>query len=313
MQLISNNEITDIEEDWVLLGEQIVKCNDALIQEDYSQPIKPYLNFEDKKNRIIAMPARIGGAVDAAGIKWIASFPDNKKNGLPRVNSTTIINDTKSGQTKAIFNSEHLSSVRTVSVTYLLIKEYINNCKKELFNIGIIGFGPIGQLHYKMITNIFKKSIGRLSIYDKNPSVMNKLDAKKLSSGLDNLVANSDILITCTDTITPYITELPKKNSLVCNISLRDFCTFDEKVSPLVIVDNWNEVNRKGTNIESMAFSKRINESNVLNYAEVIKNFPMLGNHDFYFFNPMGLAIYDIAVSNYYLKTYFQGKESMIW
>lgn len=313
MRLISNEEITNIKEEWDLIGNQIIKCNEALSNADYSQPVKPYLDFDDKKNRIIAMPARLGGSVNAAGIKWIASFPDNKKENLPRVSSTTIINDIKTGQTKAIINSEHLSSIRTVAVTYLMIREYMNNNDKKLFNIGIIGFGPIGQLHHKMISSMFKDSITSINVYDKNYRALDNLPLSEKNSNMKALIKKSDILITCTDVIEPYIDILPKEGSLVCNISLRDFCLFDENISPIIIVDSWEEVNRRGTNIENMVISKRINELDAISFADAIISFPKLNEHDFYFFNPMGMAVYDITVADLYLESYFRGKDNEEW
>jgi len=313
MKLISNHEITDIEENWIMLENQITKCNEALLNSDYSQPIKPYLDFYDNKNRIIAMPATIGGEVNATGIKWIASFPDNKKDNLPRVSSTTIINNTENGQIKAIFNSQHLSSVRTVAVTYLMIKRYIKNSDEKLFRVGIIGFGPIGKLHFKMISSEFKKSIEDIKVYDKDYKTTNEIPVNSRIKDLDSLIKNADILITCTDVIEPYIVTLPKKNSLVCNISLRDFCMFDENISPLVIVDSWEEVNRRGTNIENMSISKRIRKGDTISFADAANIFPDLEGHDFYFFNPMGMAIYDIAIADLYLQTYFHGKGCVEW
>lgn len=49
----------------------------CLANNEFAQPIKPYLRYNNLKNRIIAMPAYAGGECDMAGIKWIASYPDN--------------------------------------------------------------------------------------------------------------------------------------------------------------------------------------------------------------------------------------------
>lgn len=55
------------------------------------QPLKPYLKFPEEQNRIIAMPAYVGGNINVCGIKWISSFPSNIYSNNRRANCVTVV------------------------------------------------------------------------------------------------------------------------------------------------------------------------------------------------------------------------------
>ncbi|MBE6051914.1 MAG: hypothetical protein E7214_15030 [Clostridium sp.] len=65
---------------------EIVK--DAYIMHNENLTLLPHSIFlrfpNDNVNRIIGLPAYVGGDVNMAGMKWISSFPNNTKNGIER-------------------------------------------------------------------------------------------------------------------------------------------------------------------------------------------------------------------------------------
>jgi ornithine cyclodeaminase len=280
---------------------------------NFVQPIKSYLRFNDLKNRIIAMPAYIGGKFNIAGIKWIASFPDNINKHLPRASSTVIINDSQTGQVISIIQTSLLSIIRTVSVSALVIKHFLEARKLHHITIGIIGWGPIGQYHLKMCEDMFIDKISKIQIYDIKR--VNKNDIKSINSDKIFITENwqdafidSDIVITCTVSENRYIDIKPKPGSLLLNVSLRDYkLDVFPYVKELIIVDNWEEVCRENTDIELFHNQAGLKKTDTKSIEDIVlKNAMYDPNNSTVMFNPMGMAIFDIAMAKHYLDLAIQ-------
>lgn len=308
MLYLDEKNIKEIGIDWdrtISVIEETVKC---LYRNETVQPIKPYLRYKEPENRIIAMPAYVGGKVDRAGIKWIASFPDNINKGLQRAHSVTILNEADSGVPLSIINTSMLSIIRTVSVSGLIIKHYKKYRELKNVTIGIIGWGPIGQHHLDMCINLFGDSISKIYIYDLKGIDRINLSAKNMEKVImvDNwqeVYLNSNILITCTASKDRYIDIKPTNGSLLLNVSLRDY---KKEVFPFIkesiIVDDWDEVCRENTDIEMFHKECALNQDLVITINKVVCEEGMKRfSHDTpIMFNPMGMAVFDIAMASYY-------------
>ena len=307
MIILNEDNIKEIGIDWrKTIGaiEDTVQC---LIEKDFAQPLKPYLHYRNMKNRIIAMPAFVGGKVNMAGIKWISSFPDNIKKGLARAHSVVILNDGDTGEPVAIVTTALLSIIRTASVSGLIIERFNQIHKLSKIQIGIIGFGPIGQYHLKMCLAILGPRIDRIFVYDILP-----VDTTVIESDLVTVVGKwedayltADIVITCTVSDEPYIDKVPKAGSLHLNVSLRDYKTITyEWFKDSIIVDSWEEVCRHKTDIERMHLERGLQKEQTRSVMEVIQN-NCLKNYQPstpILFNPMGMAVFDIAIAHLYYQ-----------
>lgn len=307
MLYINNNDIKKINLDWGKLINVIEKASVCLNENDFSQPIKPYLRYGDPKNRIIAMPAYVGGEFNAAGIKWIASFPDNITHGIQRAHSVTVLNQHDTGKPFAFFNTALVSIIRTASVTGSIIKNYLKYNDKNDLVLGIIGFGPIGQAHLKMTMSQFGNRIKQIRLFD-----LNCIDTEKISTEYIDRVSVcqsweeayecADIFITCTTSSAPYIDKKPKDNSLLLNVSLRDFKNeILQYISNKIIVDNWEEVCREATDIERFHLAGLLDEKDTVSISDVLCQ-SVMSEMNFgspIMFNPMGMAVFDISIAEY--------------
>lgn len=310
MIYLNAKNIEEIGIHWEKLIDVIEEAVRCLAVNDFAQPVKPYLRYRDLKNRIIAMPAFVGGAFDVAGIKWIASFPDNIKSGIPRAHSVVILNKAETGEPVGIINTALLSILRTASVTGLMIRYFDNLRQLKNINVGIIGWGPIGRYHYKMCTDVFGDKISKIFLYDLREIDLSTINSPHKDKTVvvdrwEDAYSDADVFMTCTVSKAPYIDRPPKPGSLQLNVSLRDYKTdIFPFVKDSIIVDDWEEICREKTDIEMMHLEKGLNREDTKSIIDVVAGKCMKDYPDGVpvMFNPMGMAVFDMALGSYYLR-----------
>lgn len=305
MLYLNKNDLSKVGTPWKETISTIEKTVQLLKTSKFDQPIKPYLNFDNPHNRIIAMPARIGSdRSGVSGIKWIASFPENIKKGKSRANSVTILNNSLTGEPFAILNTSLVSALRTASVTGYFLQKFFEFTQKSNQNVLIIGFGPIGQYHLKMLLDNYAHNINKVSLFDfKAPNLADFENSETpihVTQNLEHSFKESDIVITATTSDKGYLNFMPKKNSLHLNISLRDYSVDMQRYFDEIIVDSWNEICRAGTDIERMHDINGLKKEQCSEITNINKN--ILSPNKTIFFNPMGMAVFDIAIANFVVQ-----------
>jgi ornithine cyclodeaminase len=190
-----------------------------------------------------------------------------------------------------------------------MIKHFLKARPMDTINVAIMGWGPIGQHHFKMATELLKDKINTIFLYDLREINLDALE----SPYKDNIVVtpswreayrDADMFITCTVSKAPYVDEKPKPGSLQLNVSLRDYKVDICDYTKAIIVDDWEEVCREKTDIEMMHIEKGLQEGDTNSIADVVCNncmadFPA---DEAVMFNPMGMAVFDIATAKHYVE-----------
>ncbi|MGO4548373.1 2,3-diaminopropionate biosynthesis protein SbnB [Paenibacillus sp. 2TAB23] len=300
---------------WEALVDSMENAVRIIDSGDYKQPVKPYLRYHNPANRIIAMPAYVGGSVQTAGIKWIASFPGNLDAGLPRAHSITLLNDAATGVPRAMLNTPLPSAARTAAVSGLLLRHYLNaQGEDRRIKLGIIGFGPVGRLHYDMCCQIYKERIDKIYLFDIRECRVDSLDLDRVDTHLRELtqVAASwqqlynecDVVITCTVSKERYINVSPKKGCLLLDVSLRDFHTAALSSVHAIVVDDWEEVCRENTDIELLHLQRGLTKEQTLTLSDVVCRHALkdVRSEEPVLFCPMGMAVFDLATAAYFVE-----------
>lgn len=311
MLYLNDRDIRAVGLDWPALLDTLEAAVHIADTGEYAQPIKPYLRYGNPRNRIIAMPAYMGGNVNAAGIKWIASFPDNINRGLPRAHSVMVLNDAQTGVPAAILNSSLTSIVRTASVSGLMMRAFLEERPLAQINLGIIGWGPVGRLHYEMALALYGDRIANVRIYDLREVDLLEADVPdhyrektKVAACWEEVYRSSDIFMTCTVSDHRYIHLPPSVGQLLLNVSLRDYQSEALAAVKAIVVDDWEEVCRENTDIERLHLEQGLTRSGTRSLADVVcrRSLAEFAPTEPILFCPMGMGVFDIATAVYFAR-----------
>ena len=167
----------------------------------FENPPKP--GIHPKGNAFIhAMPGYLPN-LEAAGLKWVSSYPSNMNFNLPAVMGVMILNDVNTGRPLALLDCRWITAVRTAAVSAVAAKYLANKSSKE---IGIVGAGTQGRYNLLAIKEVLP-DLQTVRVFDSNEHVLasfvrimeaeTSLPITAVASP-EQAIINSDIIVTAT-------------------------------------------------------------------------------------------------------------------
>lgn len=271
-------------------------------------PHSTFLRFpNNNKDRIIGLPATLElNKRRLAGIKWVASFPENINHGQERASASIILNDTDNGKPYCFMEATEVNIVRTAS-SAALANRLLNNGTDEL---ALVGCGAINFAIMRYIVST-DKNINKIRLFDPDKNRV-KAFINKAKDEINLQLKSYDSLKSClkdvrlisiaTNQGTPHIlnADIICPGSLVLHISLRDIAP-DIIQNSINIVDDFEHVNREKTSI-NLAYLKYPNKQKIYGtISEIIRKEKKVphSNSKPIIFSPFGLGLLDIAVADY--------------
>jgi N-[(2S)-2-amino-2-carboxyethyl]-L-glutamate dehydrogenase len=276
---------------------------------DSVNPPSYFLRFPDRpSDRIIALPASIGGPGRVDGLKWISSFPENVAAGIPRASAVLILNDYDTGYPFACLESSIISATRTAA-SAALAANWLSPGRRRPTRIGFVGVGLIARYIHTFLAGT-GWSFDEIGVHDLSADsaagfrgyleVLGTAGRVTVHDSAETLIRSSDLVVFATVAAQPHVGDLSwfEHNPVVLHVSLRD-------LAPEILLASSNVV-------DDIEHCLKANTSPHL--AE-----QLTGNRDFLLgtlddvmagrvsvpadrpvvFSPFGLGVLDLAVGKY--------------
>jgi len=273
-----------------------------------SLPHSSFLRFPDNdKDRIICLPAYLGDDYQLAGVKWIASVPDNVSRGIERASAVMILNDRLTGRPTAVIEGSIISKQRTAASAALASKVL---ARGEPEAIGFVGCGPINASVAQFLT-VTWPNVRRFVAFDLDPAraevfgealLGRRRGAEfKVAANLEDLLSECTMVAFGTTAIKPYVDSLDAcpAGATILHVSLRDLST-GTILANHNVVDDLDHVNRAATSIHLA--SEHVGHTNFVHgsLGDILLGNSNLPERDDrkVIFSPFGLGVLDLAVAD---------------
>ncbi|MGW5336171.1 2,3-diaminopropionate biosynthesis protein SbnB [Streptomyces bauhiniae] len=308
----------------VISGEQVQKALagrereiTALVEATYRlhgagdsvNPPSYFLRFPDRpSSRIIALPASVGGSVGVDGMKWISSFPDNVRSGLPRASAVLILNDPTTGYPFACLESSIISATRTAA-SAALAADWFSRNRPRPTRVGFFGTGLIARYIHTFLAgtgwdfeavgvhDLAADSAAGFCDYLRHSGTSAEVTVHDSAA---DLIRSSDLVVFATVAGQPHVTDasLFSHNPVVLHVSLRDLAP-EVLLASANFVDDVEHCLKADTSPHLV--EQRTGNRDFLNGT---LNDVMLGRaapppDRPIVFSPFGLGVLDLAVGKY--------------
>jgi ornithine cyclodeaminase len=261
-----------------------------------------------KRERIIALPGYLGGNKNIAGIKWIASFPENHSLGISRASAVMVLNSMETGRPLAFMEGSIISAKRTAASAALACDKL--HTPGDIDTLGIIGCGLINREIVRYIASLrnvrsiltFDISADRAADWAESIRGIVSDTPIEHTNVVTDLLARCPVVSFATTAVEPTINDLSRcpKGATLLHISLRD-------LTPKAILMGENIVDDVDHAMRAQT-STHLAEQSVGNrdflhgtLAQILSGkIPPRDNPDAVsIFSPFGLGVLDLTVGSY--------------
>jgi ornithine cyclodeaminase len=200
----------------------------------------------DPRNNAYGLPAFVGGAYDAAGLKWTVHRAE-PMGYMPSISSTTIINRLADGAPVGSVESALLTRMRTAAVSAAAMRALKPG---GIRSVALLGAGAHAQTHLDMLLTLFP-DIEAVHLWNRTPVHIGALIDQAKRTGATRLVAHGDlagtlddaeVVICCTSAPQPFLdASAVRPGRLIMQVGFHEVMFETIAASDFVTVDLWGD------------------------------------------------------------------------
>ncbi|NHC16044.1 2,3-diaminopropionate biosynthesis protein SbnB [Motilibacter deserti] len=258
------------------------------------------------RDRIIALPAYLGGDFDVAGIKWIASYPGNVQHGIARASAVLVLNDMQTGYPYACMEASLISATRTAASAVLAAEALCG--RRSTGRIGFVGTGLIAR-HVHAFFRDLGWDVGGYRCFDLDRTRAEKFAAAAQEDGQrdvevveDDAAAfhGCDVVVLATVAGEPYLQDpsLLAHKPVVLHLSLRDLAP-ELVLSAQNLTDDPDHAVREKTSLHLA--EQQVGDRSFVHgtLAQLLRGEVARDESRAVVFSPFGLGVLDLAVGKH--------------
>ena len=273
---------------------------------DAEMPAETHVSLTGQRGKAYALPARVGGRFNAAGVKWTAHRPDAQDH-LPQAMALTLVSRADNGLPLGLVESGALTATRTAAVSALALR---HAAPRTVQRVLLLGAGVQAMAHLDMLRELFGNLL-EVSWWDRRQRSL-PVDSASLPWPLVNVEnlqeafsRDIDAVITCTSAAEPLLgAEAMRPGRLVIQVGYHEVSFAAIRCASRVMVDLWGDFCE--TSAKSLFQMYRAGEFSRERVDADLGNLlidgwrPAAG--DSVYFSSFGLNVFDIALASRVLR-----------
>jgi ornithine cyclodeaminase len=225
-----------------------------------SVPHSVFLRFpDDARNRIIALPAYVGGERPVAAVKWVASFPANITRGVERASAAILLNSVTDGRPVALLEGAVISARRTAASAAVAAAVLTADADRDvragvsLVGCGVINYEVLGFLRQELpelaAVTLFDLDRARADAFADRAARRWPGLAVEVVDSVDAALAAHRLVSLATTAAEPHLTTgACRPGTVVLHLSLRDIAV-ESVLAAVNVVDDADHVCRANTSL----------------------------------------------------------------
>ena len=244
------------------------------------------------------------------GVKWVAVFPENPKEGYRNVTGTMILSELKHGHTLSVMDAGYLTEIRTAAVGATAAK-YLS--REDALSIGFIGAGQQARRHLDLV-KIVRPGLKKCYVSSRtNKTIAAFIEEEKalhpdmefIACGDDYeaAVKDADIIVTAISGQEDILkARWIKKGTFYIHVAGWEDEYAVPKSASKIVCDDWECIKHRTQTISRMYKEGLLKDEEIYGNLEEIVSGKKPGREsadEFIYFCSVGLAFIDVSFAKY--------------